>query len=870
MRNKLKYLLFILCLAFYACSKKDGAVSVFDAIPLNTAVVIESQKPMEFCKSFSKANYLSSFKAIPAFNNIVNQANVFDSISVGQECLFQNTQMAMAVFSSDSTYKPVWLALIGNDFSNSDLKKITLEGSILQQKKLGKIDFFETDSSHLCLTVKSGLLLMAADEDALNAVLMQLENPLKINLNEDFQKVSSTLGSSVNAHLYCNFNLLNEALLHRTASKYQTSFSEFLSRFRGLAALDILSKNDELILNGYSVADDSASSLRSLKYQQPVKNTVVNILPYNAKLMLHYGMSDFPSYWADNDDHGSVAKINQKYNVDIEKQLIENISELAFCIFDNALKPVLIARLNDASAVSKLLSTLSSKSGAHDTRMCQGYTLRTLNHNNFASSAFWNLFSPISTSCYSIVDQYLLLANDLSTLEEMISYYRSGRTLDLNENYKAFQNNMLETANISLFVAFMDNHKLLSEYVSSSVDDFFKQNKGFLNGFQAFSIQLAGDKNLVYTCACLRHVSDLKEENRVQWKTNLDAPLYGKPHIVADHKTTGSNVVVFDEEKSMYLIDSDGNILWKKRLEEMPISDVVVVDYYKNGKFQFLFNTSNYLFLIDRNGDFVDLFPVRLKAKASNGLAVFDYEGTKDYRILICGNDKFLYNYDIHGSQVEGWNRHRTDDVVTKPVEHLVADGKDFLIVTDVNGGIRILDRQGKIRIPLVDKVEKLQTADFYINKTNNKGVLLTVDKSGKLLYINAQGKLDRTDFGDYSNKMFFLYEDFNQDQDPDFIYMDGKKLKIFDRFKKDLFVHEFEEEIENMPVFFKLTKSKRLLGVVSEKAREIYLIDKNGNMIVSSGLVGETPFSVGSLHDDEDINLITGAGSTIFNYLIY
>ena len=92
----------------------------------------------------------------------------------------------------------------------------------------------------------------------------------------------------------------------------------------------------------------------------------------------------------------------------------------------------------------------------------------------------------------------------------------------------------------------------------------------------------------------------------------------------------------------------------------------------------------------------------------------------------------------------------------------------------------------------------------------------------------------------------------------------------MFDRFKKELYSHHFDSDITTKPVFFNITRNKRLLGIVSEKAREIYLIDRKGRMIVNSGLVGETPFAVGSLHNDKEINLITGVGNALFNYVIY
>ena len=147
---------------------------------------------------------------------------------------------------------------------------------------------------------------------------------------------------------------------------------------------------------------------------------------------------------------------------------------------------------------------------------------------------------------------------------------------------------------------------------------------------------------------------------------------------------------------------------------------------------------------------------------------------------------------------------------------------------------------------------------------------MLTTDETGQLLYVAFDGGLARTDFGTYSDKHCFLYEDFNGDQDPDFIYLDGKQLRVFDRFKKLLYSYDFDAEITEKPVFYRLSRNKWLLGLVSESAREVYLIDKNGNMTVSSGLIGGTSFAIGSKDGNNGVNLLSGEGNVLFNYLIY
>lgn len=702
--------------------------------------------------------------------------------------------------------------------------------------------YLYTEKASGWLIKKGDKITVDSDNGLVDEVEIQLENPTKIYDNMDFNRVQSTLGNSVGTHLYLNSSLLKANDIPDFSKEFLPTLQRFVLGIRGLSAFDVLMKSDVLVLNGYSVPSDS-SVLRPLKYQRPISNSVVNVLPYNTRLMLHYGMSDYALYWEEFADKQIVEGLNKNYKCNVEEQFVSHFSEMAFCMIGKSAIPVFIARMSNPVAVIQFMDKVSSKSGVIESADVQGYTLKRLTIKDFVPNIFGGDFAPIRNCSYAIVDQYLVMANDFSALQEIISCYRSGRTLDLTDNFKTFQNNMLESANVSLYFA--------------------------CSAEKLFSMQFASDKDLVYSCLSLRKVSAVKEESNVQWKANLAAPLKGKPCIVSGLTSQMGNVVVFDAQNNMYFIDSDGHIIWNKEISEAPMNEVKEVDYFNDGRRQFLFNTANYLMLIDRSGAFVDGFPKRLIAEASNGLSVFDYDGSRNYRVMLCGTDRFVYNYDLRAGEVEGWNRHRTDALVTKPVQHLVADNKDFIIVTDEEGSVRILDRQGRIRIPLVADLRKSQTADFYENRTNHKGIILTSDEVGNLLYIAFDGALARTDFGEFTDKHFFLYEDFNGDNDPDFIYLDGKELRVFDRFKNVLYSHDFDTEIHTKPVFFDISRNKRLLGIVSENAREIYLIDNKGNMIRNSGLVGETPFAVGSLHGNSEINLLTGVDNSLFNYLI-
>lgn len=870
--KKIQYIILFIALLLLldSCGNKKSA-SVWDMVPHDAVLVVEANHDKDMLSAL--APFSASADVLQSFENQLNRIDSLFSKDPKSVQKLHEAKFAVVMAPVGNTIGSSLVYVDENKLLSDKELQHVMEGNGLycENLKKGKLDYFLlANLDTVYAFVQHSHLVFSSSENLLLSMFEQLGNPLKIYDNPDFQRINSTVGNAVPLHLYLNYEALGPCLVSNASSKSHGTIERFVACFKGMAAMDVLSKPDVLVMNGYSIPTDSLSSLRPLKYQLPVYNSVVNVLPFNTKLMLHFGMSDYASYWEEFVDKELVEKWNKSLKADVEEQLVACLSEVSICAIGSQANVVFVARMNDPVAVSQFMERLGNRNGIIESIVNQGYTIKKLNVKEFVPDVFGSCFGDLKSCSYSIIDQYLVIANDIQQVQDLISCYRSGRTLDLSENFKAFQNNMLESANVSLFVACSDNQKLIDKYVGGDMAAFLKRNKAFLPSYQAFSIQLASAKDLVYTCFNLRKMTDVKEESNVQWKVNLDAPMKGKPYIVPDPSSNAGQVVVFDLNNTMYLIDFRGNVKWKRQIEESPMSAIEVVDYDKDGRHQFLFNTANYLELIDGEGNAVAGFPKRLLAEASNGLAVFDYDGNRNYRVLVCGVDKFVYNYDLQGDETEGWNRHRTEEVVTKPVQHLVADNKDFLIVTDTKGTARILDRQGRIRIPLCSDLKKSLGADFYENKTNRKGIVLTSDVEGNLLYIANDGGLARTEFGHFSDQHYFLYEDFNGDQDPDFIYLDGKELRVFNRFKKVLYSHDFDTEIKTKPVFYRLSRNKRLLGIVSEGAREIYLIDKNGNMMVSSGLVGETEFAIGSLKGNNEVNLLTGVGNALFNYLIY
>lgn len=890
LKNWLKYFIFFVAIVFIGLvfffffeQSQSAPVPVLQAVPDNALLVAEFREGGPFWQKLRKeTTFWPVLAGIDEIGRFQDRMLWLDSLLTevpGLAEKLQGRQMSFSLHSTENGFGFLFVAEVRNDLAFHQVERMInsrYKGNISiierkqNQQKTALIVDAQRDEQY-SFVLEKGLFIGSFHRELVEQALTQMKLTKSLADDPGFSRLMQTRGTNVDGYVYVQHDMLEKLITHSANETYRDLTTQTFQQFGSWAILDLLVKDQDLLLNGYTVAADSNDFLTHLHGLKATDNTVVNMLPYSTRLMLHFGMEDFQEYWRRSRNPQRTNAFDAKFGVNAANDFIPYLSgELSVSYIANDQASLLIVGLSNEAAAELFLNKLAARAGGKKITRMENAQVVKMNPTNFPGEIFGKAFSKIKGSYYLITDQYLLVADDVSVLEQTLHMYRTGRTLDMNENFKGFQNNMADQANVSLYVNLRDGLPLISQFVGKQLAFQIHRNKQKLSEFEGLAVQLTAFNDIIYTNIFLKHNPNYKEESLIAWKTALDAPMAGQPHIVEDHVTTSNNLIVFDADNNIYLIDPDGKIRWKKKLAEEHIGEVFVVDYYKNGKYQFLFNSANYLYLIDRNGNNVSGYPIKLRSQATNGIVVFDYNDRRDYRILVSCADKLTYNYELNGKQVDGWQKPRSLEIVTKQVERHIAAGKDYIIITDIKGNVRIVDRRGQVRISPRGNLEKSVFADFYVNKTNSKGILLTSDKQGKLLYVSGNGQLSTTDFGQFSNEHFFLYEDFNQDGSVDFIYLDGNKMKIYDRFKKTLFSYDFKNVIITKPRFFNITKRKRLLGVVSEASREIYLIDKNGKMIISSGLAGETPFAVGSLHDNDEINLVTGLGEFVYNYVIY
>lgn len=723
-------------------------------------------------------------------------------------------------------------------------------------------------------SVYKGLLIGSFDESLVQASINQLDDKRELPQLENFKMVHSTAGKNVEANIYIHIpNFMDWAGQH-LMGEYQ-AIGSTLRDLAYWSEIDLLVNNDDLLFNGYTISQDTAGTLLDRFRHSPQPIRVEEILPFNVSWMMHWGIANFKTFLLASKDQAVVESLLKGYDrdfgVDIENDFLSWIGHeavlTAFPRNEGGQASLIVLHSTDIVKAVLSLGTIEQKVNKKNKTVPyllshKDYNIRKLGLNrlfmDFVGSSF-----PVLDGCYYVtLKDYLLFSDNPQDLVHVIDHFYNQKTLLDDENYQAFSDNISDRSNIYIYANLKNPDPKLNEIVSSASGIRFLDG---LKQFEGFALQFSFINQMFYTNMFLSYNPEYRETNGSNRETELEANVAVSPFLVKNHRNGKTNIIVFDEKNTMVLIDHIGRIQWQLPLIEAPISEVFVVDYYGNKKYQYLFNTRNYIYLVDLNGNYVADYPVKLLAPATNGMAVFDYDEDENYRLMLALEDNKIHNYTLEFSAIDGWTKIQAGGRVRNTVQYLEKGGKDYLFVADEKGHLSITDRKGQARIAVRKKINKAINADFYVNRTNSKGDFLTSDTKGDVVYISEQGKINHTDFGKFSSDHHFFYADFNADDHQDFIFIDGNRMVVFNRFKKVILEQQFDEVITQDPVLFSLA-GRVYVGVVLDVKGEILLFDHQGQRFQDQYLEGSMPFVVGNL-DEGHLNLITAKGSTVLNY---
>lgn len=323
----------------------------------------------------------------------------------------------------------------------------------------------------------------------------------------------------------------------------------------------------------------------------------------------------------------------------------------------------------------------------------------------------------------------------------------------------------------------------------------------------------------------------LTENKSVQFSDRL---IFG-PKSIQNFNDKSMEFVVQDELYKLYLITSEGEVVFSQELDGPVVSEVFQIDYYKNGKLQLLFATSGNIFAIDRFGISLPGFPVNPAQEAITHLNLVDYSNNKDYRYFVATELGNLFLLDNQGKALEGWNPKKVNGALaTMPAHHRIAGVGDQMLALSAKGELYLFNRRGEPQIGSPIRLGDALTTDYILlERGSAKDTrIVTITKDGEVVHVNFKGELT------YRNQLlrpdreskFNLVKDQNNDRYL-FVIQEYNKVSVMDSEYKVLFNREIYAE-EMAFQFFSFGGDKNIFVIVDKTQEFIYLYDLQGELL--------------------------------------
>ncbi|MFK7808915.1 MAG: DUF3352 domain-containing protein [Saprospiraceae bacterium] len=849
-------------------------ISGIEAIPSNAGVCFEMKSLQSFRDELNDNKHLASLKELYVFQQYKRDFGLLENVlkkdSIRHERIIQTPLLSVmqnggldavnflfileTKSKSEATDFQQWLTTLPDLKITSTTYKNELVYKV--EQKNGK-SFSFVSFRNLLLIGRYPLLI----EDAINQ--------LKV-VREPFFKgfmAPKTLGLPESLRVYIRPSNLPLTLLPFLNKKGKKRIDE-LYDMEELITVNVLLEDDGVSLKGSYPLSGVDNWLKSVQKQKVAdRSSLAEILPGNTALVQWLSISELDAYKENSSasQSSNAIEIIEKYF----KPWIGNHAALVttepYSINLDA-ENFLVLAAKDADLGEHYLEKLAQAEGEMKAYEYMTYNVRQIVSDDLFHKNIWPGFE-LKNPFVSFINGYMIAAQSQQALEVWIDKYNAGQTLN---NTPTYQNAFTKLdSNAKWWTHFhTDNaRQLLVTYLRKEYEpafnkqfdivknntpvDFILNEKGELNGFVA-------------------QQGETKKGTSIFWRTSLAAEIIGTPKVIEYKNSKQFQVLVQDETNTIYLLNSGGEVLWKKALDGPMLSEIQVIDYYKNKQPNFLFNTAGSIYLYNESGVDVGNFPIKLRTKATNGVLAVDFDGLKDYSFFVaCRNNK-LYGFQKTGRPLEGWPKSGIRRV-EQPLSHFQHAGKDFLVVLNTKGKLLVFDKTGDKQFPDIRFSEKfIDPPAFDDIDEFPRIVAITEEGSGRV--VNVEGDYFKLNMEVGTNeKVQFTYADMLDDQRKDFAVSSKSHLAAYYYNKEHVFSKSFgidtENEIDELFSVAVPGKSKAMIGTLCKAKKQIFLYSAKGKKFKNFPLAGTTPFQIIRLHKSGENILVAGNGANIIVY---
>ena len=501
-----------------------------------------------------------------------------------------------------------------------------------------------------------GLMVSSASETLVATALRHLEGGYSVLDSEGFQEALSAAGPS-NVLLLSGESM--DKLFRNYVSRDFRGYSGFARSFARWSALKISEISPKAIsLEGSASVSDS-DYLSSFSAQTPSDAAFPEVLPYATLSALSLRVSDTGSYL---EGHSRFSE-SRRGKVSFDEDWVKRI----------AAKEIVRAKIEVGGSVREVGLLLSGT----DLKIKKG--IHPWTRSADLAAAYGPVFSTPQDTCCTPVGKWTVFGTEPSVrcftdagfLKKPLRDRLKEDGIDyVHSDGAVYYTDLTPGVVSSVFMKPLDAP--LRERVSDSGDHPLLVSAGMRDARPRLSLRLTR--------------SGREAVETILRDTVVVVPK--GPFTVRNSQTGKDNTFYQNAHLSLCLKDENGKDQWGVPFREPVCGCVENIDYYGNGRIQFLFAAGSKLYLIDRLGRFVTGFPSELGKEVLLGPAVYDFTGAHGYRAVVLHKDNTLEMYNLHGAKPEGWLGISPGDRILSLPELLSDKDRQYWLVRTSRGAL--------------------------------------------------------------------------------------------------------------------------------------------------------------------------------------
>ena len=793
----MKFKLFLLAsLLVYSCNNSENEfTSLYSFLPEDSSVIVNINNLNNTKEILDNNELLPS--VLSSTHEISAQLNL-----LSKKKSDKNGILSLSSFGKDD----IAFTYIRKSNSFDSIQ----EDDILKNTYLkSEIFIEETDGNEVHKVIIDEYIISSNKDIILENIIRDFYSK-KSNLNSEFIKILNTTDFDEPFNIYTKSYNLN------SFKKDLTEMSFFPKSNTSWVAYDFKNSLENLYLTGITRISDSINGKISiLKNLGSSKTKTDKVIPNSFSTFLTFVINDSQRFIFNFKDY---LKFNDLSTENLNFNSLNIVDEISFV--EDQEKFVILSLVNKEQIDSYFRLE----------NFDDNFNIKKIDLSEDINILFRNVDSEISGKYAVLLGDLLVITKSLSQIKKIINSQNINDNLGSNEKYLSFKEQ--KSDNYS-FLWIGNNNSIDSKIIN----DYYINSEVY--PYRSFSGRVNKNITLLEFNLSKAEIKTSDEDVYTEFFATFDQEIISDPKWLKNHLNNEFDIAFQDRDNYLNYLTNKGNLNWKKKLSGKIIGDIEQVDIYKNGRQQMMFRTNEKLYLLDRNGNEVKQLSFPINSNFSNiPISIFDYEKNRNYRFLISVDNK-INMYDSNGKIVSGFRPPIFESKIINNPVHIRINGKDYIVVQLEDGTLKILDRRGRDRIIVDNKIQYSGNSIYsYLEQ------FTTTDKLGNLIKIDTKGNLIKENIN-------LSVENFIDIVDNNIVYLNENRLTIkginvelpFSRFSK--------------PKIF-IDSKTTLVSITDLTNNEIYLYRDNGKLLKGFPIKGSSVIDIKDSDNDGKLEIIS------------